>query len=133
MINRFQLYYGASQSGENTLIIAPGFTGKIGKIHLKEFLMPRRLFILLLFFALALAACKSAGPTGTATVAGPTATLKQPSTLNVPEEAMVPNCTVESYIPTPDPSSIFPPITEEDHYRGSLTATVKIIEYSDFQ
>jgi hypothetical protein len=104
--------------------------------------MPRRLFFSFLFLALALAACKSASQTGTATnsasqtpvaTAAKAAATKQANTLSLPEQPSVPGCTVVSFMPTPDPSSLFPAITEADHYRGSLTASVKIIEYSDFQ
>ena len=105
--------------------------------------MPRRLLILFLFLALVLAGCKSANQTETATVGagktpevtvGSTAVPKPAATLSVPGQApSVPGCTVVSYIPTPDPSSVFPPITENDWHLGSLEAAVKIIEYSDFQ
>jgi len=107
--------------------------------------MPRRILFLVLFLALALAACeaKSTDQTGTAAAGsgktpaatvGPTTAPKQPDTLQLPAQApSVPGCTVVSYIPTPDPTSLFPQISADDHYRGSLNATVKIIEYSDFQ
>jgi hypothetical protein len=107
--------------------------------------MPRRLFFLLLFLALVLAACKSTSQTGTVTAeasdtpkatnttASPTTAPKQADTFNLPEQPSVPGCTVVSFMPTPDPTSLFPAITENDYYRGPLTATVKIIEYSDFQ
>ena len=106
--------------------------------------MPRRVSILLVLLALALTACAAASsPSGTTTVAstetsqataGPTAVPKQPGTLQVPGQAVtVPGCTVVSFLPTPDPTSLFPPISSDDWYTGSLTATVKIIEYSDFQ
>ena len=104
--------------------------------------MPRRLLFLLLLLALVLAACKPANQKGTATVeagktpiatAVQTASSNQPGALDLPEKPSVPGCTVVSFLPTPDPSSVFPPITENDWYRGPLDATVKIIEYSDFQ
>ena len=105
--------------------------------------MPRRVLILLLFTALVLTACKSAGQAGTATVGtsttpqantGSTAVPKQPGTLQVPAQAAtVPGCTVVSFIPTPDPTSLFPPISSDDYTSGPQTAAVKIIEYSDFQ
>lgn len=100
--------------------------------------MPRRLFFILLFLSLALAACKSTSQTETATTnAGTTpvanATPKPASSFSLPEQASVPGCTVVSFMPTPDTTSLFPAITEDDHYKGSLTASVKIIEYSDFQ
>jgi len=105
--------------------------------------MPRRLFYLFLFLVLVLAGCKSASQTGTVTTeasdtskatAGPTTAHKPAATLAMPGAApSVPGCTVVSFMPTPDPTSLFPAITEDDHYQGSLTAAVKIIEYSDFQ
>jgi hypothetical protein len=105
--------------------------------------MPRRIIYLLLLLALVLAACKPASQPVTATngpgnmpgsTAGPTSAPKQPDTLNVPAQApSVPGCTVVSFVPTPDPSSLFPPATADDWHRGPLTATVTIIEYSDFQ
>jgi len=105
--------------------------------------MPRRVLFLFLLLTLALASCKPAGQAGTATVGsgktpettvGSTTAPKQPATLQVPgQEAKVPGCTVVSFLPTPDPTSLFPPVTADDWYSGPLTATVKIIEYSDFQ
>ena len=105
--------------------------------------MPRRLFLFLLLLALALAACKPASQTGTVkpeasdtprAAAASTSVPKQAATLAIPGAApSVPGCTVVSFLPTPDPTSLFPAVTEADHYRGSLTASVKIIEYSDFQ
>jgi len=130
------------QISKQSLIYEPGFTGKIGEISWKEILMPRRLIFLLLFLALVLAACKPASQTGTITAeasdttkttAGPTTAPKQAATLALPAAPSVPGCTTVSFLPTPDPTSLFPAITENDHYQGSLTATVKIIEYSDFQ
>ena len=131
-----------NQISKQSLIYEPGFTGKIGEISWKEILMPRRLIVLLLFLTLALAACKSTSQTGTVAAkasdtpkatAGPTTAPNQASTLGLPEQPSVPGCTVKSYIPTPDPTSLFPQISSADWYRGPLTATVKIIEYSDFQ
>jgi hypothetical protein len=135
-----------NQISKQSLIYEPGFTGKIGEISWKETLMPRRLFLLLLFLALVLAACKSTSQAGTTTAetnntpkatnttAGPTTAPKQAATLALPGVApSVPGCTVVSFMPTPDPTSLFPAISEDDYYRGPLTATVKIVEYSDFQ
>jgi hypothetical protein len=113
--------------------------------------MPRRRYLLLLFvvLALVLAACKASQETGTGTSgartstpgavktpvakAGTTTAPKAAATFDMPEQVAVPGCTVVGYIPTPDPSSVFPPITEEDWHRGPMTASVTIIEYSDFQ
>ncbi len=46
-----------------------------------------------------------------------------------------PGCTVVSPEPTPGPTeaSLFPPISDKDWALGVPTATVSIIEYSDFQ
>lgn len=108
--------------------------------------MPRRLLFILLLLVFVLVACKPASQTGTATAGAgktPEATApatsastvapKQAPTLSLPEAPSVAGCTVVGFMPTPDPTSLFPAITEADHYRGSLTATVKVIEYSDFQ
>jgi len=105
--------------------------------------MPRRLLILFLLLAVVLAGCKSSNQSETATVGagktpeaslGSTAVSRPAATLSVPGQApSVPGCTVVSFLPTPDPSSVFPPITENDWHQGSLEAGVKIIEYSDFQ
>lgn len=105
--------------------------------------MPRRLLLILLLMGLVLAACKPASQTGTATTrvsdtpnptAGVTTAPKAAATLALPAAApSVPGCTVVSFMPTPDPTSLFPAVTADDHYRGSLDAAVKIIEYSDFQ
>jgi len=131
-----------NQISKQSLIYEPGFTGKIGEISWKEILMPRRLIVLMLFLTLALAACKSTSQTGTVTAkasdtpkatAGPTTAPNQAPTLSLPEQPSVLGCTVKSYIPTPDPTSLFPQISSADWYRGPLTASVKIIECSDFQ
>jgi hypothetical protein len=46
-----------------------------------------------------------------------------------------PGCTVVSPQPTPGPTetSLFPPISDKDWVIGVPTATVSIVEYSDFQ
>lgn len=62
----------------------------------------------------------------------PTATrLPEPSVTHAP----VAGCTVVSLLPTPGPTeqSLFPDVSENDWSRGPLTASVTIIEYSDFQ
>ena len=125
-----------------SLILQAVFTGKIVEIPRKENLMPRRILFLVLFMALALAACKSNSQAGTVnpatgktpeTTAGATTVPKQASTLSLPAQPSVAGCTVVSFLPTPDPTSLFPPASADDWYRGPLTATIKIIEYSDFQ
>ncbi len=105
--------------------------------------MPRRILYLMLFLALVLAACKPAAKQTETVTAGAgktpvatgntTAVPQQAATLSLPSEPQVAGCTVVSFLPTPDPTSLFPPITADDWTRGPLTATVKIIEYSDFQ
>jgi len=49
-------------------------------------------------------------------------------------EAM-PGCTAKSLFPTPDPTAqaLFPAVSETDWTRGPITATVTLIEYSDYQ
>jgi protein-disulfide isomerase len=44
-------------------------------------------------------------------------------------------CTLVSQLPTPNPTeqSLFVPVSDKDWTRGQVTATVTIIEYSDFQ
>ena len=106
--------------------------------------MPRRsiLFLLFLGLALGLGACKIVTPTKApaeatqAPTAQPSATspAKAASTLAIPAEGpTTPSCTVVSFFPTPDPTSLFPKISADDWTRGPLTATIKVIEYSDFQ
>jgi hypothetical protein len=74
-------------------------------------------------------------PTLQATLAGPapTAVLEVPqsSDLTGPDSG----CTVIARQPTPGPTqeSLFPGLSEADHVKGSETAGVTIIEYSDFQ
>ena len=132
-----------AHNSKQSLIYDLDFTGKIGGNFQKEKIMPRRAFFLFLLLSLVLAACKPARQAGTKSAgsgktpevtAGATTAPKQPATLQLPaQEAKVPGCTVVSFLPTPDPTSLFPPITTDDWYQGPLTATVKIIEYSDFQ
>jgi hypothetical protein len=47
----------------------------------------------------------------------------------------MPGCTAKSLFPTPDPATeaLFPPVTDADWRRGPKTASVTLIEYSDFQ
>jgi hypothetical protein len=47
----------------------------------------------------------------------------------------LPGCTVKSLFPTPNPTmeALFPPVSEGDWVRGPETASVTLIEYSDFQ
>jgi cyclophilin family peptidyl-prolyl cis-trans isomerase/protein-disulfide isomerase len=102
--------------------------------------MLRRLWIVLLFLALGLAACQ-AGQTqpGNAPTSGPTAsvapTTKPTSRLATAEATSPPGCTVVSPKPTPGPTqeSLFPPVGDQDWVQGSPSATVTLVEYGDFQ
>ena len=115
--------------------------------------MKKLILIAFILLALVLTACQSSTPTeGVAATAKVTDT-QPPADTTVPTEISEPaatkasedppakdsvvraNCTVESFDPTPGPTeeSIFAPVTESDWVRGSYTAAVTIIEYSDFQ
>ena len=54
--------------------------------------------------------------------------------LEVSSSAM-PGCTARSLFPTPDPTleALFPAVSDADWKRGPETASVTLIEYSDFQ
>lgn len=84
--------------------------------------MLRRLWIAL--FVL-LTACVGRNPTTSTPV---------PPTNTVPPTSR-PGCTVISPMPTPGPTqrSLFPPVSDADWVRGPDTASITIIEYSDFQ
>jgi hypothetical protein len=102
----------------------------------------------LILTALILAACGAppttppqAAPTDTA-IAQPTATRATLPTLAVTATRplvnpgnMMPGCTVVSIKPSPvaPEDSIFGPISEQDWVIGPPTATVTLLEYSDFQ
>ena len=47
----------------------------------------------------------------------------------------MPGCTAKSLFPTPDPTAqaLFPAVSETDWTRGPITASVTLIEYSDYQ
>ena len=85
-------------------------------------------------------------PTDTALPTMPPETLPTlpPSPTNTPISApqpvsdssgSMPGCTAKSLFATPNPTvaSLFPPVSEEDWARGPKTASVTLIEYSDFQ
>jgi hypothetical protein len=74
-------------------------------------------------------------PTSTATTIAhpaPTTVVKVPA-----QAALLPDsgCTVVTQKPTPGPTaeSIYPPVTSTDWVKGSESAKVTLIEYSDFQ
>ncbi len=77
-------------------------------------------------------------PTKTASLTqAPEPTLTSASTqapIPVSSESM-PGCTAKSLFPTPNPTmeALFPPVSQEDWARGPETASVTLIEYSDFQ
>ena len=73
----------------------------------------------------------------------PTQTLP-PTVTQIPTQAAktlsnntgsMPGCTAKSLFPTPDPTleALFPAVSETDWSRGPETASVTLIEYSDFQ
>jgi ABC-type transport system substrate-binding protein len=117
--------------------------------------MLRRSLIPLLLLGILLGACQSNAPASlppTAQVVTPSpqkadtaklAASAVPSTANPAAAASSagavtgapPGCTVVSPQPTPGPTetSLFPPISDKDWVIGVPTATVSIIEYSDFQ
>ena len=72
-------------------------------------------------------------PTDTPTTSTLVSTPLFTATVPARPRTAVPSCTVASYVPTPDPSSLFPAVTAKDWVRGPITATVTIIEYADFQ
>jgi hypothetical protein len=70
----------------------------------------------------------------------PTLAAPAPTTvLEVPQSSELTGpdsgCTVVARRATPGPTqeSLFPPVTKDDHVKGSENARVTIIEYSDFQ
>ena len=81
--------------------------------------------ILSLVFLLAFASCK---PT-------PEPTQQIIPTVTRIVEDIVPPCTAFTAVPTPGPEapSLFPPITDADHIRGSRDAAVTIMVYGDLQ
>jgi hypothetical protein len=88
-------------------------------------------------------ASKATPPPATATPTtppSPTATATQLAPTETPTEAAavvdVPSgCSTYSLLPAPDPSAVdaFPTIQDGDWAQGLETASITIIEYSDFQ
>jgi len=112
--------------------------------------MLRRSFVPILILGLLLGACQSQAPTSppaTAPLATPSPKIAVPGSAVATSPATAiaspamtlaaapPGCTVISPQPTPGPTetSLFPPISNKDWAIGVPTATVSIIEYSDFQ
>jgi hypothetical protein len=102
--------------------------------------MPKRTLILLLVFALVLAACSGESP-ASPTITAPTAAL--PATATPKAEAAaatdttggaVAGCTVISPKNTPGPTeqSLFSAVTDKDWSTGPKDAAITLIEYSDF-
>jgi protein-disulfide isomerase len=107
--------------------------------------LKRLLPALLISLSLTLAACQAQAtsqPVSPATdtalpptrQAAPTQTTA-PTGITGASAASSPGCTVESPRPTPGPTeqSLFPPVSEQDWVAGPESASVTIIEYSDFQ
>jgi hypothetical protein len=90
------------------------------------------MFMLLSGLALLLSACRSAPGSAPATGA-PTATREPSIPTATPGEPM--QCTLVSAQPTPGPTeqSLFPSVGERDWIKGPDSASLTIIEYSDFQ
>jgi len=95
--------------------------------------MKKTVLYLLLVVSMLLAGCSDST---TATTPAEANTPKPP--ISVPAtvaSGTTMDCTVISQEPTPGPTaeSLFPPVTENDWVRGPDTASVTILEYSDFQ
>ena len=72
------------------------------------------------------------------TACGSSNTVTPSNTFVLPTNIIVPTppaCTTLAAEPTPGPEtpSIFPPITDADHSRGSKDAAITILDYSDYQ
>ena len=101
---------------------------------MKQFLW----FTLLLSLLLGACSSRSTAPVLEASSTPPDAPTQAAIQPITPEPGMVsaePGCTVVSPVPTPGPTiqAMFPVSEETDWARGLKTASVTIIEYSDFQ
>jgi hypothetical protein len=125
---------------------------KLENIKNQEITMQKRTLFLVMGLAVLLVvlnacASKATPPPATATPTtppSPTATATQlvpteTSAISATESATVVDvpsgCSTYTLLPTPDPSAIetFPAIQESDWAQGLETASITIIEYSDFQ
>ena len=107
--------------------------------------MQKRIYIILILLALTITACQ--GSVGGEAATQPVQATSEPTSAAEPTATGVAEdtqaeisarpmkCTVESRSPTPGPTeqSVFPPVTDSDWVRGSDSAKVTIVEYSDFQ
>ena len=95
---------------------------------LKRFLMPALALLLIL------PACASR-PVAISTMTGLPATQRPVKPTVSATGTRAPGCTVASLKPTAGPTerSLFPVAKQGDQAQGPVTATVTIIEYSDFQ
>ena len=89
-------------------------------------MISKRVFSILTFLAVLLAACGGAAQT-----TAPTQAVQAPAA----DATRQPGCTVVSRKPTPGPTeqSQLPPPNDKDWIQGPATAYVTITEYSDFQ
>jgi hypothetical protein len=125
-------------------------------VQIKELCMRKWIYFVLLL-ALLLTACAAKEnapsmtlqpvPTETFSLKLPTKTAPatqalEPTSMMAATQAPLPvsggemaGCTAKSLFPTPNPTleALFPAVSDEDWVRGPETASVTLIEYSDFQ